>query len=373
VNPNSPEGRVNADVKSGKLPASFGQYQGNRLPMDLAKEREDAGNAAFDKSVEDDLGIDNASGMNRSDLVRKARDVARGNIETELNSGKQLSANDPEEFDKQYPSISTTDPAGVAKVYADRIAVATKRSADADARLDAANTALRNSAAASKASPAAPAAQTTSTPAASFADTADGVRQSWGTRPSPNIPQDPNNGRNDIYNFNSTPRPRPSNIVDPSADRNLMWNGTIGPNGGQRATPAGSTKSTAQPAGTPAAPAGRERMIAANARADFAEKMLEISTGNTRPVSLGRDAREDNSAKKRIYKQERDEQAAGKAREDQNAFRRSRFALDETMWNGTIGPNGGQRAKPAGSPKPTLKVENTVKPKTPPQTFFPMR
>jgi hypothetical protein len=114
--------------------------------------------------------------------------------------------------------------------------------------------------------------------------------------------------------------------------------------------------------------------------------MFNIFTGNNRPVNLGRDARADNAAKKRIYKQEREAQApaaapaatpaataAEKAREDQNKFRRSRFALDETMWNGTIGPNGGQRAKPADSPKPTLKVENTVKPKTPPQTFFPMR
>ena len=73
--------------------------------------------------------------------------------------------------------------------------------------------------------------------------------------------------------------------------------------------------------------------------------------------------------------------------EDERAARAARFGATprapsnivdpsadrNLMWNGTIGPNGGQRAKPAGSPKPTLKVENTVKPKTPPQTFFPMR
>jgi hypothetical protein len=50
-NPNSPEARVMADVQSGKLPASFGQYQGNRLPMDLEAEQKAAGQQAFDKEV----------------------------------------------------------------------------------------------------------------------------------------------------------------------------------------------------------------------------------------------------------------------------------------------------------------------------------
>lgn len=75
VSPNSAEARVRKDVDAGKLPASFGQYQGNRLPMDLAKEREDAGNAEFDQSINDDLGIENASKMNRNELESKAKNV----------------------------------------------------------------------------------------------------------------------------------------------------------------------------------------------------------------------------------------------------------------------------------------------------------
>lgn len=75
VSPNSAEARVRADVEAKKLPASFGDYQGNRLPMDLAKERENAGNAAFDQSINDDLGIENASKMNRNELESKAKDV----------------------------------------------------------------------------------------------------------------------------------------------------------------------------------------------------------------------------------------------------------------------------------------------------------
>lgn len=66
INPNSAEARVRADVDSGKLPASFGKYQGNRLPMDLAKEREDAGNAAFDKA----LDLPGASSMNRGNVTK---------------------------------------------------------------------------------------------------------------------------------------------------------------------------------------------------------------------------------------------------------------------------------------------------------------
>lgn len=45
-NPNSAEARVRADVDAGKLPASFGQYQGNRLPMDLEAEQKAAGDEA---------------------------------------------------------------------------------------------------------------------------------------------------------------------------------------------------------------------------------------------------------------------------------------------------------------------------------------
>lgn len=70
VNPNSAEARVRADVDSGKLPASFGKYQGNRLPMDLAKEREDAGNAAFDKA----LDLPGASSMNRGNVAKTIAD-----------------------------------------------------------------------------------------------------------------------------------------------------------------------------------------------------------------------------------------------------------------------------------------------------------
>jgi hypothetical protein len=70
VNPNSAEARVRADVASGKLPSSFGEYQGNRLPMDLAKEREDAGNAAFDKA----LNLPGASSMNRGDITKTIAD-----------------------------------------------------------------------------------------------------------------------------------------------------------------------------------------------------------------------------------------------------------------------------------------------------------
>lgn len=165
VNRNSPQGRVDADVKSGKLPASFGEYQGNRLPMDLAKERENAGNAAFDASVNTNLDIENASGMNRSDLESKAKDVV---AQRTLNIDHKLRGDDIQKND-QMP----TDAVG------------------------------------SKSQAATAPKPTGSTPSASFADAVNGVRQSSTSspRPSPNIPQDRNDGRNDVKNFNGIPKP----------------------------------------------------------------------------------------------------------------------------------------------------------------------
>tara|TARA_R110000868_G_scaffold185967_1_gene428123 strand:- start:6895 stop:8313 length:1419 start_codon:yes stop_codon:yes gene_type:complete len=356
VNPNSPEGRVDADVRSGKLPASFGKYQGNRLPMDLAKEREDAGNAAFDASVKTNLDIDNASVMSRSDLESKAGDVRRQDtrrVEGEV-AAEDDAKNDPMPNDA--PGSNTP---------AMRVAKEIERGQVGRF------------------------AQTTSTPATPAAKQIDNSGEV-------------DRQRNRDYDHQKDAQVRPSvqpavpayNPINTSKmtsgerDAANMLNDLNAPAAQRTDTPAQPTaQPTVKPVGTPAAPAGRERMITANARADFAKKMLEISTGNTRPVSLGRDARENNSARKRIYKQERDEQAAqppvkyGEGRSNSDKFvppqnpRSSNGMADSDlqMWNGTIGPNGGQRATPAGSKKPTLKVESTLKPKTPPQTFFPMR
>jgi hypothetical protein len=82
VNPNSPEGRVEASIAAGKEPdlqrdPNTGRLDPTRSARNLDRDATAAGNAAFDTSVKTNLGIDNASGMNRSDLVRKARDVSR--------------------------------------------------------------------------------------------------------------------------------------------------------------------------------------------------------------------------------------------------------------------------------------------------------
>lgn len=207
VNPNSPQGRVDADVKSDKLPASFGEYQGNRLPMDLAKERENAGNVAFDKSVENDLDIDNASGMNRSELESKAKDVV---AQRTLNMDMKLRKADIEQ-NGQMPAGAVGSNTQAAKQAAARRA---KQDNDDLADSQALGSGQRDNALRNLSSKYATMQTgpqpTGSTPSASFADAVNGVRQSWKTsppRPSPNIPQDPNDGRNDVNNFNGIPKP----------------------------------------------------------------------------------------------------------------------------------------------------------------------
>jgi len=356
VNPNSPEGRVNADVKSGKLPASFGQYQGNRLPMDLAKEREDAGNAAFDTSVKDNLGIKNASGMNRSELDRQTRDAARRNIETELNMAKELNG---EGLDKQYPSISTTDPAGVAKVKADRIAAAAVRVADADAEYrlarqtadakrsaDAANTAAKSSPAAPKAATPAPAASS-------------GDQRKFGELSIPGT-----SNLNAGTKAPAAPAAAPAAPAASSGDQRkfgeLSIPGTSNLNAG--------TKAPAAPT-APTAPTAAEQQQ----RFDNWDSGKSGNPKGTPNDSVSRQVGYDvessrNRTSEALRQSQRAEELVNKSKESKKVVE-----SNLSMWNGTIGPNGGQRAKPAGSPKPTLKVENTVKPKTPPQTFFPMR
>ena len=82
VNPNSPEGRVEASIAAGKEPdlqrdPNTGRLDPTRSARNLDRDATAAGNAAFDTSVKTNLGIDNASGMSRSDLESKARDVRR--------------------------------------------------------------------------------------------------------------------------------------------------------------------------------------------------------------------------------------------------------------------------------------------------------
>ena len=82
VNPNSPEGRVEASIAAGKEPdlqrdPNTGRLDPTRSARNLDRDATAAGNAAFDTSVKTNLGIDNASGMSKSDLESKARDVRR--------------------------------------------------------------------------------------------------------------------------------------------------------------------------------------------------------------------------------------------------------------------------------------------------------
>jgi hypothetical protein len=82
VNPNSPEGRVEASIAAGKEPdlqrdPNTGRLDPTRSARNLDRDATAAGNAAFDTSVKSNLGIDNASRMNRSELENKARDVRR--------------------------------------------------------------------------------------------------------------------------------------------------------------------------------------------------------------------------------------------------------------------------------------------------------
>jgi len=82
VNPNSPEGRVEASIAAGNEPdlqrdPNTGRLDPTRSARNLDRDATAAGNAAFDKSVKSNLGIDNASRMNTSELDRKARDVRK--------------------------------------------------------------------------------------------------------------------------------------------------------------------------------------------------------------------------------------------------------------------------------------------------------
>lgn len=297
VNPNSPQGRVATDVASGKLPASFGKYQGNRLPMDLAKERENAGNAAFDTSINTDLGIENASGMSKSNLVSKANDVVAqrtldidhklrgddirthgqmpaGAVGSNTQAARQAAArrarqdnddladsqtlgsgqrdNALRNLSSKYATMQTgtqpgyVEPASAADagrsigfgsqnmgrgpdrgkpvtqdeaIYAQDVArysrpggvtiPATAPAPAAQPKKSNQSNTPTDFADPNRPMPTAP-KPTGSTPPASFADAVNGVRQSWKTsppRPSTNTPQDRNDGRNDVNNFNGIPKP----------------------------------------------------------------------------------------------------------------------------------------------------------------------
>lgn len=170
------QARVAKDVASGKLPASFGQYQGNRLPMDLAKERENAGNAAFDKSVEDDLDIENASGMNRSDLESKANEVV---AQRTLNIDHRLRGDDIRTHGQMPPGAVGSNTQAV------RIAKETERRRMADIFRGNNRSVNLN-------------------PVGRGRDFRGGNAQQVGQLSEPTLTQ---------------PRPRPSNLVDPSTQR----------------------------------------------------------------------------------------------------------------------------------------------------------
>ena len=112
VNPNSAEARVRADVRSGKLPASFGQYQGNRLPMDWEAEQKAAGDKAFDASIQNDFGIPNASKLSRSDLFSTAKQInaQRNQSEREDSNPNVRPGEEIEAYDTKYTNISRSIP-----------------------------------------------------------------------------------------------------------------------------------------------------------------------------------------------------------------------------------------------------------------------
>jgi hypothetical protein len=78
VNPNSPEGRIEASIAAGNEPdlprdPNTGRlYSGNKTQMQLADEERSAGNAAFNKS----LGF-NSTGMSRQEILNKLRVAAK--------------------------------------------------------------------------------------------------------------------------------------------------------------------------------------------------------------------------------------------------------------------------------------------------------
>jgi len=353
VNRNSPEGRVEASITAGKEP-DLPRAPGNRIiTNDRGVQDPDsvgyaAGQRAFDASIAADA---RASAKAAADARAAADDTEEledsipnnGGLLTQLRGAIRGQNNDRQEAgaDARAPKPATPAPTAPTAAQTTDTPAPTAPTAPIAARSSPQiNTSgipsrLRNAFERlnqldAPEAPTAPTAPTTGTPAqptASSGDTVNGVRQSWQDsppRPSQNIRQDPNNGRNDVNNFNRIPKPRPFNLVDPSTQRqderdvqqrDSQFSKSTAPK------PAGSTPSV-QP-----------------------------------PVKYG----EGRSNSDKFVPPQNPRSSSGMADNDLR------------MWNGTIGPNGGQRANPAGSTKSTVKPASTVKPKTPPQTFFPMR
>jgi hypothetical protein len=253
VNPNSPEGRVEASIAAKNEPdmqrdPNTGRLDPTRSARNLDRDATAAGNAAFDASVSTDLGIENASGMNRSELDRQTRDVVTqrtldmdhklrgddirthgqmpaGAVDSNTQAAKQAAArrrakqdNDDladsqalgsgqmtaalRNLSSKYATMQTgPQPGYVEPASAPAPAAQPKRANQANTPTDFADPNRPMQTAPKPAG---------STPSASFADAVNGVRQFWKTsppRPSPNIPQDPNAGRNDVNNFNGIPKP----------------------------------------------------------------------------------------------------------------------------------------------------------------------
>lgn len=326
VNPNSPEGRVEASIAAGKEPDMQRDRGGRIITNDRGVQDPDAvgyaaGQRAFDASIAADARA-----------AKALKDLTIMNTRNEIPTKRGGSPQ---------PSGKSSAP----QLTGDALVASATDSLD--------RAALRHSAVTSAPKPATP---------ASFADTADGVRQSWGIRPSANIPQDPNDGRNDENNFNRTP----------TAQTTSARTGTSNFNTANEAPFNQPSFNTANEA-----PPQEVADTAAKSAAEEKEKKRIETTTSARTTS---DAAKQYVLDRRLQ----DERNA----EDERAERAARFGptprppsnfvdpsadRDLPMWNGTIGPNGGQRATPAGSTKSTIKPVSLTKPKTPPQTFFPMR
>jgi hypothetical protein len=111
INPNSPEGRIEAQIKAGTMPDIWerdsagriipGQgVRGGKLPMDLEAENRAAGDAAADKALKD-AGYDiKTAGKTREQLGKEIGDIFAKRMSEEEAKARALPQN---EFDKQYP------------------------------------------------------------------------------------------------------------------------------------------------------------------------------------------------------------------------------------------------------------------------------
>ena len=364
VNPNSPEGRVEASIAAGKEPdlqrdPNTGRLDPTRSARNLDRDATAAGNVAFDASVENDLGIENASGMNKSELNRQTSDVV---AQRTLDIDHKLRGDDIRTHGQM--------PAGAvgSNTQATRIARETDRRRISD--LVRGNNRSVNL-----------------NPVGRGRDFSGGNAQQVGQLSEPTLAQ---------------PRRLPSNFVDPSTENQNERNAQQRDSQFSKPTapkPTGSTptaQTTSARTGTSnfntakeppfnqpsfntanEAPPQEVADTAAKSAVEEKEKKRIETATSTRTTS---DAAKQYVLDRRLQdkRNAEDERAERAARFGPTPRPPSNFVdpsadRDLPMWNGTIGPNGGQRATPAGSTKSTIKPVSLTKPKTPPQTFFPMR